>query len=120
VLTNVNFPVISRISLTNNSEMCRSSGHKEEVTRSSVIAALSIYLFIHELSMLTSMYLSSSIYLSIHLLLSIYLPISGNFKCSGDITIRAKKVELKHNQKIIFIYQIANNCQFFAEFLHME
>jgi hypothetical protein len=35
----VNFPVISRISLTNKSEMCRSSGHKEEVTRPSVIAA---------------------------------------------------------------------------------
>jgi hypothetical protein len=33
----VNFPVISRISLTNKSEMCSSSGHKEEVTRPSVI-----------------------------------------------------------------------------------
>ncbi len=31
-----NFPVNSRISLANKSEMCSPSGHKEEVTRSSV------------------------------------------------------------------------------------
>jgi hypothetical protein len=41
----VNFPVISRISLTNKSEMCRSSGHKEEVTRPSVIASQVSVLF---------------------------------------------------------------------------
>jgi hypothetical protein len=35
----VNFPVSSRISLANKSEMCSPSGHKEEVTRSSVMAA---------------------------------------------------------------------------------
>jgi hypothetical protein len=35
----VNFPVSSRSSLANKSEVCSPSGHKEEVTRSSVMAA---------------------------------------------------------------------------------